>query len=154
VQTRVADGERVQSAEAGAVADLGNPVVAARRFRRTHFTKAEAKNIATLSLYGVEMLGLIFCCVPPVIFLLLALFLVPSKLLLLVVAMMFALALWPAMSFLVSRRPASKSRTLSLLLLHWTGSFGFAFMLIILCVFTPYGSNWIVPAQMVFSIVY
>src|SRR6185312_7693119 len=48
VEARVAQGEPKQSAEARALTDLGDPAVAAKRFRRSHFTILEAKCMANI----------------------------------------------------------------------------------------------------------
>jgi hypothetical protein len=118
VQARVDQGEIQHNAEARALAELGNPVSAAKRFERSHLTKDEAEYLANLDGKKRTASKLILDC--------------------LIIAIIFSLTAWlnhsrkPAVvlgasllffasqifCLVISKRPASKSKIRLLLFVN------------------------------------
>jgi hypothetical protein len=131
VQARVAQGEPVQAAEAGIIADLGEPDKAARKFRRSHLTEKEVTHLAKLRKETGKVSVLLFAYLSSAFLLLFARFENLQTPHVVFDAMLFVAFFFPTISFMNSRRPVIKARLRELLLLECFGGIAFIIAFVI-----------------------
>lgn len=149
-EAHLAQGESESAARFAALADLGEPDKAARKFRRSHLTEKEVTHLAKLRKETGKVSVLLFAYLSAVFLLLFARFENLQTPHVVFDAMLFVAFFFPTISFMNSRRPVIKARLRELLLLECFGGIAFIIAFVIAAFPKPDGSfvGAIVPLGM------
>jgi uncharacterized membrane protein len=126
VEAHLAQDESERTPETKAIAEctvikeLGEPEVAARHFRKIYWTGKETEHVANLVKVGGKTPILLLGLLIPAILLGIGLFLGPLAAPLIFGGLVLMLAVCPAFTFMLAKRPLTKASTSLLLLADWT----------------------------------
>jgi hypothetical protein len=131
VEAFLAQGEPEPVAQARAIIALGDATVAAKRFRKNHFSEKEIELLATTWKNAATLRHLFYKLLfPPALFVICRLLFGAPRHNLYFIGFMFPLIGLPILSFLISTIPATKAKVSRLLLVElatdiFTGAAGF-----------------------------